>query len=43
MTEELIAGLAKIDSLRVISRMSVMQFKGVRRPLPEIARELGVG
>jgi tetratricopeptide (TPR) repeat protein len=42
MTEALIADLAKIRALRVISRTSAMRFKGVRRPLPDIARELGV-
>ena len=42
MTEALIADLAKIGALRVISRTSVMQYKGARRPLPEIARELNV-
>lgn len=42
MTEELICAVAKIPSLRVISRTSVMFYKGVRRPLPEIARELRV-
>ncbi len=42
MTEALIGDLAKIRSLRVISRTSVMQYKGERKPLPEIARELGV-
>ncbi len=42
MTEALIASLARIDGLRVISRTSAMRFKGVRRPLPEIAAELGV-
>jgi len=30
------------NELRVISRTSVMQFKGVHRPLKDIARELGV-
>jgi TolB-like protein len=40
MTEALIADLAKIRSLRVVSRTSVMQFKDTRRPLREIAREL---
>jgi len=34
MTDELITMLAKYPSLRVISRTSVMQYKGVRRPLP---------
>ncbi len=42
MTEELICEIAKIRSLRVISRTSVMQYKGARRSLPEIARELRV-
>ena len=42
MTEELITDLSKIGALRVISRTSVMRFKGVSRPLPEIARELNV-
>ncbi len=42
MTEALIGDLAKIGSLLVISRTSVMQYKGERKPLPEIARELGV-
>ncbi len=42
MTDELITMLAKDSSLRIVSRTSVMQFKGARRPLPEIARELGV-
>jgi len=42
MTEALITSLAKIKSLRVISRTSAMQYKGVRRALPQIARELNV-
>src|SRR5438128_1627904 len=42
MTDELITELAKLSRLRVISRTSVMQYKGVRKPLPEIARELNV-
>ena len=42
MTETLIAELAKIGSVRVISRTSVMTYKNTRKPLPEIARELGV-
>jgi TolB-like protein/DNA-binding winged helix-turn-helix (wHTH) protein/tetratricopeptide (TPR) repeat protein len=42
MTDELIATLAKIGSLRVISRTSVMRYKGNKKPLPEIARELNV-
>src|SRR5882762_10098859 len=42
MTEELINNLSKVSSLRVISRTSAMQYKGVHKPLPEIARELRV-
>jgi len=42
MTDELITDLAQISSLRVISRTSVMQYKGVRKPLAQIARELNV-
>jgi TolB-like protein/Tfp pilus assembly protein PilF len=42
MHDELIANLAKIGALTVISRTSVMQYKETRKPLPEIARELGV-
>jgi len=42
MTEELITDLGKIGALRVISRTSVMRYKGTRKPLPEIANELNV-
>ncbi len=42
MTEALIAGLAKLGGLRVISRTSAMRYKGTRKSLPEIARELRV-
>ncbi|MGH9644328.1 MAG: TPR end-of-group domain-containing protein, partial [Terriglobales bacterium] len=42
MTDELIANLAKIHSLRVISRSTSMAYKGTRKPLSEIARELKV-
>ena len=42
MTEALIANLAKIGALKVISRTSAMRYKGSDKPLPEIARELGV-
>ena len=42
MTEALITGLAKVSALRVISRTSVMQYKGTRKTVPEIARELNV-
>jgi TolB-like protein/DNA-binding winged helix-turn-helix (wHTH) protein/Flp pilus assembly protein TadD len=42
MTDELITDLGQISALRVISRTSVMSYKRVRKPLPEIARELNV-
>jgi TolB-like protein/DNA-binding winged helix-turn-helix (wHTH) protein len=42
MTDELTTMLAKNSTLRVVSRTSAMQYKGAHRPLPEIARELGV-
>jgi TolB-like protein len=42
ITEELIADLGQISALRVISRTSAMTYKGTRKTLPEIARELGV-
>ena len=41
-TDELITNLGKIGALRVISRTSVMHYKGTKKPLPEIARELKV-
>jgi TolB-like protein/DNA-binding winged helix-turn-helix (wHTH) protein len=42
MTDELITDLGQISALRVISRTSVMTYKHVHKPLPEIARELDV-
>ena len=42
MTDELTTNLAKIKSLRVISRTSAMKYKNVRTPLAEIARTLRV-
>jgi TolB-like protein/Flp pilus assembly protein TadD len=42
MTDELITALGTISGLRVISRSSVMLYKHVRKPLPQIARELKV-
>jgi TolB-like protein/Tfp pilus assembly protein PilF len=42
ITDALINELAKISALRVISRTSVMQYKEVKKSLPEIARELNV-
>jgi len=42
MTDELITNLAKIRSLHVISRTSVLRYRGTHKPVSEIARELGV-
>ena len=42
MTDELITDLGQISQLRVISRTSIMTYKGVRKPLPQVARELNV-
>jgi TolB-like protein len=43
LTDELIGEVARIASLRVISRTSIMQYKGgARNSLPAIARELNV-
>src|SRR5205085_10968276 len=42
MTDELITELGQISALRVISRTSVMTYKGARRLLPQIARDLKV-
>jgi TolB-like protein/DNA-binding winged helix-turn-helix (wHTH) protein/Tfp pilus assembly protein PilF len=42
MTEELITQLGQISSLRVISSRSAMFYKGVDKPLADIARELSV-
>lgn len=42
ITDALITDLAQISSLRVISRTSVMTYKGKPKPLPQIARELKV-
>ena len=41
MTEELITELSRIQSIKVISRTSVMGYKGTKKHLPQIARELG--
>jgi TolB-like protein/Tfp pilus assembly protein PilF len=42
MTDELITDLASIARLRVISRTSTTHYKGTRKTIPEIARELNV-
>src|SRR5579859_4493519 len=42
MTDNLIAELGQISSLRVISRTSTMTYKGTPKTIPQIARDLGV-
>lgn len=42
MTDELTTNLGQISALRVISSGSAMPYKGVHKPLPQIARELNV-
>src|SRR5262249_7959299 len=42
MTEELITQLSQIGSLRIVSRTSVMQYKGTKKPVPQIAKELSI-
>jgi len=42
LTDELIARLAAVEGLRVISRTSAMRYKDSRKPLPVIAKELNV-
>jgi TolB-like protein/DNA-binding winged helix-turn-helix (wHTH) protein len=42
MTDELITDLAQVAELKVVSKTSIMQYKGTRKPLPQIGRELGV-
>jgi TolB-like protein len=42
MTEELIADLGRVSSLHVISKTSSMSYKGTKKTLPKIARELSV-
>jgi TolB-like protein/DNA-binding winged helix-turn-helix (wHTH) protein/Tfp pilus assembly protein PilF len=42
ITDALITELGKIDTVRVISRTSILPYKGARKSLPDIGRELGV-
>jgi serine/threonine-protein kinase len=42
MTEALITDLARIGALKIISRTSVMRYKNLKKPMREIANELGV-
>lgn len=42
ITEDIITQLSKIADLKVISRTSVMQYRGTKKTIKEIANELGV-
>lgn len=42
VTEQIMANLSRVGDLRVISRTSAMSYKGTKKRLPEIARELNV-
>ena len=42
ITDDIITSVAHIQGLHVLSRTSSMQYKGINRPVGEIARELGV-
>jgi serine/threonine protein kinase/tetratricopeptide (TPR) repeat protein len=42
ITEDVVAHLSKIHDLQVISRTSTMQYKNSKKPLRQIAKELGV-
>lgn len=42
MTDELITDLAQIRALKVVSKTSVMRYKGTRTPLPQIGHDLKV-
>jgi TolB-like protein/Flp pilus assembly protein TadD len=42
MTDVILTQLAKISDLKVISRTSIMQYKGTEKPIKMIAQELGV-
>ncbi|WP_298238815.1 adenylate/guanylate cyclase domain-containing protein [uncultured Algibacter sp.] len=42
VTEDILTQLSKLKDVRVISRTSVMQYKGTNKTMPTIANELGV-
>jgi TolB-like protein len=42
LTEGVVSGLSRLQSLRVVSRTSSMHYQGAKKPLPQIGRELGV-
>ena len=42
ITDDLITNLAKVSNVRVTSRTSIMRYKGAKKNIKEIGRELGV-
>jgi TolB-like protein/DNA-binding winged helix-turn-helix (wHTH) protein/Flp pilus assembly protein TadD len=42
ITEDMVTQLAQISGLKVISRASILEYKDSKKPLRQIARELGV-
>jgi TolB-like protein/DNA-binding winged helix-turn-helix (wHTH) protein/Tfp pilus assembly protein PilF len=42
ITEDMVTQLAQISGLKVISRTSILEYKDSKKPLRQIARELGV-
>jgi TolB-like protein/DNA-binding winged helix-turn-helix (wHTH) protein len=42
MHDDLLATIAKVGSMKVISRTSVMEYRGTTKKIPQIAQELGV-
>ena len=42
MHDELLAAIAKVGSMKVISRTSVNEYRGTTKKIPQIAQELGV-
>jgi TolB-like protein len=42
LTEGVVSGLSQLQNLRVVSRTSSMHYRGAKKPMLEIGRELGV-
>jgi len=42
LTEELILNLSRLENMRVVSRTSIMQYKGTNKDIKTIGKELGV-
>lgn len=43
LQDDLLTELSRISALSVVARTSVLRYRGTTKPIPEIARELGVG